>query len=107
LVRLRHMPKPVVAAIQGGAAGVGLSFVRAADLAIAAEDAVFSSGCVYLGASPDGAMTALLPAVVGFKQAAELMLVSDCFDAGRALAFGYRQSRSPARSADPRNRGIS
>ncbi len=88
LVRLRHMPKPVVVAVQGGAAGVGLSFVLAADLAIAAEDAVFACGYVHLGTSPDGAMTALLPAVVGLKHAAELMLLGDRFDAPRALALG-------------------
>ncbi|HUC12061.1 MAG TPA: enoyl-CoA hydratase-related protein [Stellaceae bacterium] len=88
LVRLRHMPKPVVAAVRGGAVGVGLSFVLAADLAIAAEDAVFTCGYVHLGTSPDGAMTALLPAVVGLKRAAELMLLGDRFDAARALALG-------------------
>src|SRR5271165_6058430 len=40
LIRLRHMPKPVVAAVQGAAAGFGLSLVAAADLALAAEDAI-------------------------------------------------------------------
>ncbi len=44
LVRLRHMPKPVVAAVQGAAAGFGLSLVLAADLALAAADAVFACG---------------------------------------------------------------
>ena len=95
LVRLRHMPKPVVAAVQGGAAGVGLSFVLAADLAIATEDAVFTCGYVHLGTSPDGAMTALLPAVV-LKQAAELMLLGDRFDAARALALGIVNRVVPA-----------
>ncbi len=88
LVRLRHMPKPVVAAVQGGAAGVGLSFVLAADLAISAENAVFACGYVHLGTSPDGAMTALLPGIVGLKHAAELMLLGERFDAARALALG-------------------
>jgi 2-(1,2-epoxy-1,2-dihydrophenyl)acetyl-CoA isomerase len=88
LVRLRHMPQPVVAAVQGGAAGVGLSFVLAADLAITAEDAVFTCGYVHLGTSPDGAMTGLLPATIGLKQAAELMLLGERFDAARALALG-------------------
>src|ERR1700724_3988694 len=49
LIRLRHMPKPVVAAVQGAAAGVGLSLVVAADLALAAEDAVFATGYIHLG----------------------------------------------------------
>jgi 2-(1,2-epoxy-1,2-dihydrophenyl)acetyl-CoA isomerase len=88
LVRLRHMPKPVVAAVQGAAAGFGLSLVLAADLALAAEDAVFTCGYVHLGTSPDGGMTAMLPAVVGLKRAAELMLLGERFDAPRALKLG-------------------
>jgi 2-(1,2-epoxy-1,2-dihydrophenyl)acetyl-CoA isomerase len=88
LVRLRHMPKPVVAAVQGAAAGFGLSLVLAADLALAAEDAVFTCGYVHLGTSPDGGMTAILPAVVGLKLATELMLLGERFEAARALALG-------------------
>jgi 2-(1,2-epoxy-1,2-dihydrophenyl)acetyl-CoA isomerase len=88
LLGLRHMPKPAVAAVQGAAAGFGLSLVLAADLAVAAEDAVFACGYIHLGASPDGGMTALLPAIVGLKRAAELTLLGERFDAGRALALG-------------------
>jgi 2-(1,2-epoxy-1,2-dihydrophenyl)acetyl-CoA isomerase len=88
LIRLRHMPKPVVAAVQGAAAGFGLSLVVAADLALAAEDAIFTSGYIHLGTSPDGGLTAMLARVVGLKQAAELMLLGDRFDARRALELG-------------------
>jgi 2-(1,2-epoxy-1,2-dihydrophenyl)acetyl-CoA isomerase len=88
LVQLRHMPKPVVAAVQGAAAGFGLSLVLAADLALAAEDAVFACGYIHLGTSPDGGMTAILPAVVGLKRASELMLLGERFDAARALMLG-------------------
>jgi 2-(1,2-epoxy-1,2-dihydrophenyl)acetyl-CoA isomerase len=88
LVRLRHMPKPVIAAVQGAAAGVGLSLVVAADLALAAEDAIFASGYIHLGTSPDGGLTAMLARSVGLKQAAELMLLGDRFDAPRALQLG-------------------
>jgi 2-(1,2-epoxy-1,2-dihydrophenyl)acetyl-CoA isomerase len=90
------MPKPVVAAVQGAAAGVGLSFVLAADLALAAEDAVFTSGYIHLGTSPDGGMTATLPHIVGLKHAAELMLLGDRFDAQRALALGLVNRVVPA-----------
>jgi 2-(1,2-epoxy-1,2-dihydrophenyl)acetyl-CoA isomerase len=82
------MPKPVIAAVQGAAAGVGLSLVAAADLALAAEDAVFASGYIHLGASPDGGLTATLGRVVGLKRAAELILLGDRFDAPRALELG-------------------
>ncbi|MGH7044881.1 MAG: enoyl-CoA hydratase/isomerase family protein [Stellaceae bacterium] len=88
LVRLRYMPKPVVVAVQGAAAGFGLSLVLAADLAIAAEDAVFSCGYINLGTSPDGGMTAMLPAVVGLKRASELMLLGERFEAADALDLG-------------------
>ncbi len=88
LIRLRHMPKPVVAAVQGAAAGFGLSLVLAADLAIAAEDAVFACGYIHLGTSPDGGMTALLPAIVGLKRASELTMLGERFDARRALSLG-------------------
>src|SRR5438876_6807793 len=88
LVQMRHMSKPVLAAVQGAAAGFGLSLVLAADLALAAEDAVFTSGYIHLGTSPDGGMTATLSRVVGLKRAAELMLLGDRFDAVRALELG-------------------
>ena len=88
LVRLRQMPKPLVAAVQGAAAGVGLSLVLASDLAVVAEDAVFASGYIHLGTSPDGGMTATLAQVVGLKRAAELMMLGDRFDAARAVQLG-------------------
>jgi 2-(1,2-epoxy-1,2-dihydrophenyl)acetyl-CoA isomerase len=88
LIALRHMPKPVVVATHGAAAGFGLSLVLAADLALAAEDCVFASGYIHLGASPDGGMTMTLPRIVGLKRAAELMLLGDRFDARRALELG-------------------
>lgn len=88
LVRLRHMPKPVIAAVHGAAAGFGLSLVLAADLAIAAEDTIFTCGYIHLGTTPDGGMTALLARVVGLKHAAELMMLGDRFDAARAVELG-------------------
>jgi 2-(1,2-epoxy-1,2-dihydrophenyl)acetyl-CoA isomerase len=88
LIALRHMPKPVVVAAQGAAAGFGLSLVLAADLAVAADDCVFASGYIHLGTSPDGGMTMTLPRIVGLKRAAELMLLGDRFDARRALELG-------------------
>ena len=98
LVRLRHMPKPVVAAVQGAAAGFGLSLVLATDLALAAEDAVFTSGYIHLGTSPDGGMTATLARAVGLKHAAELMLLGDRFDARRALELGLINRVAPAQA---------
>jgi 2-(1,2-epoxy-1,2-dihydrophenyl)acetyl-CoA isomerase len=100
LIRMRHMPKPIVAAVQGAAAGFGLSLVLAADLALAAEDAVFASGYIHLGTSPDGGMTAMLPHIVGIKRATELMLLGDRVDAQRALALGLVNRVVPAGALD-------
>ena len=100
LIRLRHMPKPVIAAVQGAAAGVGLSLVLAADLAIAAEDAVFATGYIHLGTSPDGGLTASLARVAGLKHAAELMLLGDRFDAPRALQLGLINRVVPGAALD-------
>ncbi|HJU17339.1 MAG TPA: enoyl-CoA hydratase-related protein [Stellaceae bacterium] len=96
MLRLRQMRKPVVAAVQGAAAGFGLSLVLSADLALAAEDAVFGAGYIHLGTSPDGAMTATLPRIVGLKRAAELMLLGERFNARRALELGIVNRLVPA-----------
>lgn len=96
LVRLRRMPKPVIAAVHGAAAGFGLSLVLAADLALAAEETVFTSGYIHLGTSPDGGMTMTLPRIVGLKRAAELMFLGDRFDARGALELGLINRVVPA-----------
>src|SRR5436853_3502333 len=106
LIRLRHMPQPVLAAVQGAAAGFGLSLVLAADLALAAEDAVFTTGYIHLGTSPDGGMTATLGRIVGLKQAAELMLLGDRFDARRALELGLVNRVVPASALEAEAMGL-
>jgi 2-(1,2-epoxy-1,2-dihydrophenyl)acetyl-CoA isomerase len=98
LVGLRRMPKPVLAAVHGAAAGFGLSLVLAADLALAAEDTVFTSGYIHLGTSPDGAMT--LPRVIGLKRATELMFLGDRLDARQALELGLINRVVPAAAFD-------
>ena len=88
LIHLRRMPKPIVTGVHGAAAGFGLSLVLAADLALAAEDTIFTAGYIHLGTSPDGGMTMNLPRIVGLKRALELMFLGDRFDARRALELG-------------------
>jgi 2-(1,2-epoxy-1,2-dihydrophenyl)acetyl-CoA isomerase len=106
LVRLRSMPKPVIAAVHGAAAGFGLSLVLAADLALAAEDTVFTSGYIHLGTSPDGGMTMTLPRIVGLKRAAELMFLGDRFDARRALELGLINRVVPAEALEAEAMGL-
>ena len=88
VARLRRMGKPVIASVQGAAAGFGLSLVNACDLAIAADNAYFTLAYCHIGTTPDGGATWALPRLTGLKQAMEIALLGDRFDAARALALG-------------------
>jgi 2-(1,2-epoxy-1,2-dihydrophenyl)acetyl-CoA isomerase len=88
VISLRRMDKPVLAAVQGAAAGFGLSLANACDLAIAADNAYFTLAYCHLGTSPDGGATWGLPRLTGLKQAMEIALLGDRFDAQRALELG-------------------
>lgn len=88
LLTMMRMPKPVVVKVQGAAAGIGLSFVLAADIAIAADDAKFTMAYNQLGVSPDGSSSFFLPRTVGLKKAKELAFLGERFDAAAALDFG-------------------
>jgi 2-(1,2-epoxy-1,2-dihydrophenyl)acetyl-CoA isomerase len=88
ILALRRMAKPVLASVHGACAGAGFSILCAADLAVAADDARFSLAYAGIGASPDGGSSHFLPRLVGYKQAMELTLLPDLFDAGTARALG-------------------
>jgi 2-(1,2-epoxy-1,2-dihydrophenyl)acetyl-CoA isomerase len=88
ILAFRRMPKPVLASVQGVAAGAGVSLMLAADLAIAAQSTKFTLAYARLGASPDGGATYFLPRVIGTRKALELALLPDRFDAAAALALG-------------------
>jgi enoyl-CoA hydratase/carnithine racemase len=74
IVDLRRVPCPVIAAVNGPAAGAGFSLALACDLRIASEAAFFAPAYGRIGASPDGGMTYFLPRVVGPARALELLL---------------------------------
>jgi 2-(1,2-epoxy-1,2-dihydrophenyl)acetyl-CoA isomerase len=80
--------KPVVAAVNGVAAGVGVSLALACDLVVAAEDARFVPAFVRRGLVPDGAATWLLPRLVGVRRAMEMVLLGDAVDAEEGLRLG-------------------
>ena len=88
IIRLRRLDKPVVACVQGAVAGFGLSLMSACDLAIAADNSYFTLAYCHIGTSPDGGATYALPRLVGIKQAMEIALLGDRFDARRALELG-------------------
>jgi len=88
IVGIRQMPKPVVAAVNGPAAGVGLSLALACDLVIAAESAYFLLAFVNIGLVPDGGSSLLVPSRVGFARAAEMAMLGDRVGASKALDWG-------------------
>jgi 2-(1,2-epoxy-1,2-dihydrophenyl)acetyl-CoA isomerase len=88
IAALRRAAKPVLASVHGAVTGVGMSLLAAADLAIAANDTQFTLAYSKIGASPDAGCSWTLPRLVGSRKALELMLLSDSFDADKALALG-------------------
>ena len=85
---IRLMPKPVIAAVNGAAAGIGLSLALACDLVVAAESAFFQLAFVNIGLVPDGGSSLFVPARVGFTRAAELAMLGERLDARTALNWG-------------------
>jgi 2-(1,2-epoxy-1,2-dihydrophenyl)acetyl-CoA isomerase len=80
--------KPVVAAVNGTAAGIGAHLAFACDLVVAAEEARFIEVFVRRGISPDGGGAYLLPRIVGMQKAKELIFFGDDLHAPDALALG-------------------
>ncbi|UDL03962.1 enoyl-CoA hydratase-related protein [Marinobacter sp. CA1] len=85
---LAAFPKPVVAAVEGAAVGIGCTLLLHCDLLYAGEGASFQMPFVQLGLCPEFAATALLPALVGLPKASEWLLHGRAFDAREALAAG-------------------
>jgi 2-(1,2-epoxy-1,2-dihydrophenyl)acetyl-CoA isomerase len=88
IVTIREMPKPVVAGVNGAAAGVGLSLALACDLVVAAESAYFLLAFVNIGLVPDGGSSLLVPSRVGFARAAEMAMLGERVGARQALEWG-------------------
>lgn len=88
ILRMRYLPKPIIGAINGVAAGAGMSLALACDLRIAAESATFLQAFVKVGLVPDSGSTWLLPRLVGTARALELMLTGRRVTAQEASALG-------------------
>jgi 2-(1,2-epoxy-1,2-dihydrophenyl)acetyl-CoA isomerase len=82
------MPKPVVAAVNGAAAGIGCSFALACDLIIAAESSYFLLAFVNVGLVADGGSSVLIPERIGFTRAAEMAMLGERVHAPKALEWG-------------------
>ncbi len=95
-VKMRTMPQPVIAAVNGPAAGAGMNIALAADIRVAAEEAVFGQNFAKVGLFPDYGGMFFLPQLVGPSAAAELFYTGDMVDAQTALRLGIVNHVVPA-----------
>lgn len=97
---LREMSKPVIARVNGVAAGVGCNYALAADIRIAVDTARFSQAFVKIGLIPDGGSTYFLPRLIGYARAFELIATGEPIDARQAHALGLVNRVVPAEQLD-------
>lgn len=86
--RIRTIEKPVIAAVNGVAAGAGANIALACDIVIASENASFIQAFSKIGLIPDSAGTFFLPRLIGFQKASSLMMLGDKVMAKEALELG-------------------
>jgi 2-(1,2-epoxy-1,2-dihydrophenyl)acetyl-CoA isomerase len=96
VLKMRVMPQPVIAAVNGAAAGAGMNIALAADIRIVAEEASFGQNFAKVGLFPDFGGTYFLPQLVGPAKAAELFYTGDMIDAKTALRLGIVNHVVPA-----------
>lgn len=88
ITTMRELEVPIVAAVNGVAAGAGMSIALAADFRLAAESASFLQAFVRIGLVPDAGATWFLPRLVGWAKATELAMLGEQIDATEALRIG-------------------
>jgi 2-(1,2-epoxy-1,2-dihydrophenyl)acetyl-CoA isomerase len=88
IAAVRHLPKPVVACVNGPAVGIGCSLALACDLVLAAESAFFGLAFVNIGLMPDGGSTLFVPAAVGKARAFQMAMLGERIPASTALEWG-------------------
>jgi 2-(1,2-epoxy-1,2-dihydrophenyl)acetyl-CoA isomerase len=95
ILAIREMPKPVIAAVNGPAVGVGCSLAVACDLVVAAESAYFLLAFANIGLVGDGGATITIPARVGLGRAGVLALLAERLPAADALRWGLADQVVP------------
>ncbi len=88
LLALRDMNMPLVTAVNGAAAGVGMSFAMMGDIVCASRDAFFLQAFAKIGLVPDGGATFLLPRLIGWGRAVELSMLAERLPAAQAFEWG-------------------
>jgi 2-(1,2-epoxy-1,2-dihydrophenyl)acetyl-CoA isomerase len=88
VTRMRKIPKPIVVAVNGVAAGAGANIAFAGDIVIAIESASFIQAFSKIGLIPDSGGTFTLPRLIGFQRASALMMLGDKVSAAEALQMG-------------------
>jgi 2-(1,2-epoxy-1,2-dihydrophenyl)acetyl-CoA isomerase len=93
--KIRRLPKPVLASVNGPAAGGGMNLALACDLRVASDRATFMQSFVRIGLHPDWGGTFLLPRLVGTGRAVEMFFLGEPLDAQEALRLGLVNSVAP------------
>jgi len=88
IAEIRRLPKPVLAAVNGPAVGIGCSLALACDLIVARESAYLLLAFINIGLVPDGGSSLLVPARAGFTRAAEMAMLGERIPARQALEWG-------------------
>jgi 2-(1,2-epoxy-1,2-dihydrophenyl)acetyl-CoA isomerase len=88
ITRIRHMPKPVVAAVNGIAAGAGANIALCCDIVVAANSAFFLQAFSKIGLIPDSGGTYFLPRLIGWQKASALMMLGEKVSAADAERLG-------------------
>jgi len=96
MTAVASMPKPVIAAVPGSAAGIGLSLALTCDLLIMADDAFLLSPFTTISLVPDGGLNWLLVRQLGYRRAFQLSVESERIDAGRCVELGLANKAVPA-----------
>jgi 2-(1,2-epoxy-1,2-dihydrophenyl)acetyl-CoA isomerase len=95
IMSIREMPKPVIAAVNGPAAGIGCALALACDLVVAAESSYFMLAFVKIGLAPDGGASAFVAARAGFGRGLEMAMLGEAIPAPKALEWGLANSVVP------------